>query len=57
MDVAPYLLVQTVLDAPLVRCSGVFQTERHRDVAEGSKRGDEGRLLLMLDLHRYLVVT
>jgi hypothetical protein len=54
MDVLPDLLVQTVLDAPLVHCFGVFQPERNGDVAEGSKGRDEG---LIIEFHPDLVVT
>jgi hypothetical protein len=57
MYVPPYLLVQTILDAPLVCCSSILQPEQHGDVAKGSKGRDERSLVLIIDFHPDLVIT
>jgi hypothetical protein len=57
VGVATDLLMQTVLDAPLVHCPDVLEPKGHSDVTEGPKQCDEGGLLLVLDLHLDLVLT
>src|SRR3989337_4114410 len=57
MNVAPNLLVEAILDTPLISRSCTFEPEGHRDIAKGPKRCDESRLLLILDGHLYLMIT
>ena len=37
MNIAPNLIVQTILHASLISCLGTLEPKRHRHIAEGSK--------------------
>ena len=47
LGVAPDLPLEASLNGLLVCSTGILQAERHGVVAVGTKRGDEGRLLLI----------
>ena len=57
MNVAPNLIMKTILYAPLVSRLGALEPKRHRHITEGSKRGNEHRLILVLNCHFDLMVS
>src|SRR3954470_3011628 len=57
MNIPADLLMQTILDTPLISRLGTLEPKRHRHIAEGSKGSYEGCLLLVLNCHFDLMIT
>ena len=56
MNIAPNLVMKTILHTTLISCLGTLEPKGHRNIAEGSKGSDEGCLLLVLNCHFDLMV-
>ena len=57
MNVAPNLVMKTILNTMLINCLGTLEPKRHRHIEEGSKRSNKSRLLLVLNCHLDLMIT
>ena len=57
MNIAPDLVMKTILHTALISRLGTLEPKWHRYIIEGSKRSDEGRLLLGLNCHFDLMIT
>ena len=57
MNIAPTLLMKTILNTALISRLGTLEPKRHRDIAEGSKWSYKSRLLLVLNCHFDMMIT
>ena len=57
MNIAPNLLMKTIVNTTLISCLGTLEPKGHRNIAEGSKGSDESRLLLVLNRHFNLMIS
>ena len=57
MNIAPNLIMKTILHAALISRLGTFEPKRHRYIAEGSKGSYKSCLLLVLNCHFDLMIT
>ena len=57
MNITPNLIMKAILYTPPISCLGTLKPKRHRHIAEGSKRSDKSRFLLVLNFHFDLMIT
>src|SRR3954468_13095019 len=57
MNITADLLMKTTLHTPLISRLGTLEPKGHGHIAEGSKGSYEGRLLLVLSCHFYMMIT
>ena len=57
MNIAPNLIMKTILHTSLVSRLGTLEPKRHRHIAEGSKGSNKSCLLLVLNCHLDLMIT